>query len=447
MKRILLLFSLSWGVTYGQSPVLEKYISLGVESNLALKQQGLEVEKALKAIEIAKAQYFPLVNFAPTYSVAFGGRRIDIPIGDLLNPVYSTLNSLTGSTAFPQVENASEQLAPMNFHDTKVEVKLPLFNTDLKYNVLLQKNLLQSEEAKKKYLQYELRAAIETAYYQHLQAVEAVQIFGQAEALAQKYLNLNTKLHEHEEALKDAVLTAEYELSKVQQQKRDAEKNVRVSRAFFNFLLNRHLEEDLELDSVHFATLPTLLPQDAYALQAQRSRPELEQLQTAMNTQQTLIQMQEKNALFPSLFLGVNTGFQGFGYTFQRQAYMVGQVGMQWTLFHGGEKKRKVQQAKIGAQVWHSKWEEVKKQIEMQVYRSYLEAVESQKNLDSKQKDIARNQVRYALVESRYKNGGALSIEVTKAQNDLQVTQLAYSLEKLNSWIKYAELKKASGSE
>jgi outer membrane protein len=445
MKRIFLLISMSWGASFGQSPILDKYIALGVESNLALKQQNLEVEKALKAIEIAKTQYFPLVNFAPSYSVAFGGRRIEIPIGDLLNPVYSTLNTLTGSTAFPQIENASEQLAPMNFHDTKIEVKLPLFNSDLKYNVLLQKNLLQSEEAKRKFLQFELIAAIEAAYYQHLQAVEAAAIFDEAEALAKKYLTLNTKLLEHEEALKDAVLTAEYELSKVQQQKSEAEKNVRVSRAYFNFLLNRGLDEGVEIDSVGFSALPVLLPQDAYTAQAHRNRPELEQLQTALNAQHTLVQMQEKNALLPNFYFGMNTGFQGFGYTFQRQAYMVGQVGMNWTLFHGGEKKLKIQQAKIGARVWTSKIEEVKKQIEMQVYRSYYEALESQKILDNKQKDITRTSTVHALVESRYKNGGALPIEVTKAQNDLQITRLAYSLEKLNSWLKYAELKKASG--
>lgn len=445
MKRIVLLLCLGWGVSQGQSPVLEKYIALGLDNNLALKQQGLEIEKVLKAIDIAKTQFFPLVNFAPTYSVAFGGRRIDIPIGDLLNPVYSTLNTLTGSNAFPQVENASEQLAPMNFHDTKLELKLPLFNTDLKYNVLLQKGLLRTEEAKKNYLQYELKAAIEGAYYQHLQAVEAVQIFEQAEDLARKYKDLNAKLVLHEEALKDAVLTAEHDLSKVQVQKSQAEKNVRVSKAYFNFLLNRPLEENVEIDSLHFAGLPSVLTQDVYKDQAHRSRPELAQVQSALSTQQTLVQMQEKNALLPSLYLGINTGFQGFGYTFQRQAYMVGQVGMNWTLFHGGEKKLKIQQAKIGARVWNSKLEEAKKQIEMQVYRSYQEAVESQSNLQSLEKDISRTETLYALIESRYKHGGALPIEVTKAQNDLQTARMAYSLEKLNAWIKYAELKKASG--
>ncbi|MCD8540819.1 MAG: TolC family protein [Leadbetterella sp.] len=227
-KLLLLLLSLSTGTAgNAQSRILRDYVEEGVAANLALKQQNLEIEKTLKGIEIARTNYFPQVNFAPTYSVAFGGRKIDIPIGDLLNPVYSTLNQLTGSNAFPQVENASEQLAPMNFHDTKLDIKIPLFNSDIRYNVALQKDLLLTEEAKRKFLEYELRHAIEAAYYQYLQSLEAIKIYEASEKLLESHLLLNQKLVRHEEALKDVVLSSEYELSKVQQGKTEAGKTAK----------------------------------------------------------------------------------------------------------------------------------------------------------------------------------------------------------------------------
>ncbi len=69
-----------------------------------------------------------------------GGRTQDIPIGDLLNNVYSTLNQLTGQSKFPQVNNQSIQFLPNDFHDTRVEVVVPVVNTDLYYNRAIKKN-------------------------------------------------------------------------------------------------------------------------------------------------------------------------------------------------------------------------------------------------------------------------------------------------------------------
>nr|MCU0327083.1 TolC family protein [Spirosomataceae bacterium] len=150
MKKILLFLAIIYcqiQTTNAQSPILESYIQQGVESNLALKQQKLELEKALKAIDIAKSNFSPKISFNPNYTLALGGRRLQFPVGDLLNPVYSTLNKLTQSNNFPQIENVNEQLAPNNFHETKVSFQYPIYNTDIKYNLLIQKELLQTEEA------------------------------------------------------------------------------------------------------------------------------------------------------------------------------------------------------------------------------------------------------------------------------------------------------------
>lgn len=445
-KLLLLLLSLGAGAGgHAQSAILQRYLEQGITGNLALKQQNMEIEKALKGIEIARTNYFPSVNFAPTYSVAFGGRKIQIPIGDLLNPVYSTLNQLTESNAFPQVENASEQLAPMNFHDTKLEIKVPLFNTDIRYNVALQKDLLLTEEAKRKFLEYELRHALESAYYQYLQSLEAVQIYKNSEKLLESSLQLNQKLVRHEEALKDVVLSSEYELSKVQQEKAEAEKNSRVARAYFNFLLNRNLEEPVLADTALFHSLPTVLPLQEYTESSFRNRPEFEQLNAGLKTTQTLLQMQEKNALLPQVFLGANTGFQGFGYTFRDQAYMVAQVGLNWPIFHAGEKKMKIQQTRISGEILRTKTEEAKKQVEMQVYRNFRELETAISALQSKERDRTKTEKIFELVNTRYKNGAAIPIEVHKAQNDQLISQLTHSLARLEVWLKYAALKKEAG--
>src|SRR5436190_1390747 len=74
--------------------VIDDYVRLGLQSNLALKAQSLEVERSVAALDEARARYFPEVGFDARYSRSEGGRTIEIPIGQALNPAYQTLNSL-----------------------------------------------------------------------------------------------------------------------------------------------------------------------------------------------------------------------------------------------------------------------------------------------------------------------------------------------------------------
>ncbi len=76
----------------------------------------------------------PSVNLTASYTLAAGGRVIEFPIGDLLNGAYATLNQLTASQRFPQLENQKILLAPNNFYDVKVRTTYPIFNKDIQHN-------------------------------------------------------------------------------------------------------------------------------------------------------------------------------------------------------------------------------------------------------------------------------------------------------------------------
>jgi len=226
MKKLfyVLAFLFFWQKISAQSSILQSYINQGLESNLSLKQENLELQKALKSIDIAKSNLFPKISFSPNYTLAAGGRRLDFPIGDLLNPVYSTLNQLTKTNNFPQVENVSQLLAPNNFHETKFVIQYPIFNPDIKNNIALQKEILQSEYAKKKYLEYELKHNIEHAYYQYLQSLEAIKIYENSRGVLLDLNALNQKLLSSHVILKDVVLSSEYDLEKLEQQIVEAKK-------------------------------------------------------------------------------------------------------------------------------------------------------------------------------------------------------------------------------
>jgi outer membrane protein len=442
---ILIYFYLNTSL-FGQSKILNTYIEQGLSSNLSLKQEKLELEKALKGIEIAKSNLFPKIAFSPTYSLAAGGRRLEFPIGDLLNPVYSTLNKLTQSSNFPQVENVNQLLAPNNFHDTKFSIQYPIFNSDIKYNIALQKELVQTEYAKKKLLEFELRHSIEGAYIQFLQANEAIRVYQESLGLLNEVLNLNQKLVANQVALKDLVLIAENDLNKLNQQLQIALKNKDVAKAYFNFLINKPYNEEVLLDSLLIKNLPNSVILENLYESALENRPEFKQIESGIRVNEAAVLLQEKNARLPQLYVGANTGFQGFGYTFKNQAYGVLQMGLQLDLYHGYEKKHKIEQSKINKSILETKNEELKNQVKFQITQNYLELNSSLETYKNSQKPIETNIELLKILNSKFKNGNAIFLEVSKVQNDLMIAKISQTIAKYDTWIKYNNLKKVSAS-
>lgn len=447
MKKLIyaILFFSGLGKAWAQSTILDNYIKSGIESNSSLKQQDLELQKALKAIDMAKSNLFPKIAFNPNYTVAAGGRRLEFPIGDLLNPVYSTLNALTKTNNFPQVENVSELLAPHNFHDTRITFQMPVFNADIRNNIALQKQILTTEQSKKKFLMFELKSNIEAAYYQFLQASEALGIFEKSILLRKEFVELNEKLVKNQVALKDAVLSAQYELSKLEQQYLEAKKNQELAKSYFNFLLNKDLNTEILIDSTIINSQPAVGTLKFYQEWAQGNRPEFDQINSGKLVNMAVLQLQQKNEKLPQVFVGGNTGFQGYGYKFNNQAYVIAQIGLNWDIFHGYEKKHKIAQTKIEGNILDEKQKQVNQMIELQVKQKYLETQTAQSNLKPVEEAIQKTEKILELTESRYKNGNALVIEVNMAQNEVLIARLSSSIARFNVWIKYADLKKASG--
>ena len=448
INKILLLIAILPVFAQAQkSGILENYVEEGLQNNLSLHQESLEIKKSVEAIRQAKALFYPRLSFNPTYSYAAGGRRLNFPVGDLLNPAYKTLNELTGTNQFPtNIENVNELLAPTNFHDTKVNVQYSIYNPEIKYNYLVQKSLLSAQEAKKKVVENELRYNIETAYYQYLQSLEAVKILDNSGSVLGELVKLNKKLVANNTATKDVVFSSEYEASKLTQQKIEAENNSRVARAYLNFLLNRDLGNDIIVDStlinaelIDFGGTDQLT---GLKEKARTGRGELKQFDMSIQAARHAITLQQKAASLPSLFIGGNAGFQGYGYTFKNQAYMIMQAGLQWDIFKGYERKSKIQQAKIQADLLQTKKTDTEKQIELQTTQAYYDFVSAGEAQKASYDGMLNASQYFRVIDSRYRNGNVLLIEYIKAQNDVQTARLQQVITKYDVLIKRSILDK-----
>ncbi len=449
MKYTLLLMGwlLSATLVAQTSTTLAEYVQLGLENNLSLRQETLAIANATESFRQARALFYPRVTFAPTYSLAAGGRRLQFPVGDLLNPVYKTLNEMTQSNRFPQIENVDEQLAPNNFHDTKLSIQYAIYNPEIQYNYLIQQNLLSAQEAKKYVVENEIRSAIETAYYQYLQTLEAVRIYETSRTVLNELVRLNQKLVDNNVQTKDVVFSAEFERSKLEQQQAEARRNREVAQAYFNFLLNRDLNSSIEVDSTLLSqnSVNQLTPTGELASltdQATHNRQEFQQLSHSLNAARNAVRLNEMAGKLPSVFVGINTGFQGFGYTFSGQAYAVAQLGLSWDLFKGYERKSRTQQALIQTDVLKTRQQELERQIALQVNQAYYDLLAAREGWQATVSGLSKAEQYFRMIDSRYRNGSVLLIEYVKAQNDVLTARLQQSVSRYDLLIKYSLLQK-----
>ena len=445
---ILILTFPLWGLggCFGQS-LLESYVQEGLRNSLALKQESLEIEKAIENINQARALFYPRLTFSPTYSLALGGRKLEFPIGDLLNPVYSSLNQITKTDKFPQVQNVSQQLAPNNFHDTKLAFQLAIYDPQIKYNYLIQKNLVSVQEAKRKVLENEIRYNITTTYYQYLQTIEALKVYENARQTLNELVRLNQKLVANNVATKDVVIAAEYEISKLNQQVVLMTKNRELAKAYLEYLAQAPLppEGEFKTSELKVAFDRSLAIRQAPPLGAGGLVGGLLlQLDNSIKVAESVVTLNEKVLKLPSVFVGGNAGFQGFGYTFTNQSYAIAQFGLNWDLFKGYEKKSKIQQAKIQTEILKTKRLEVENQLELQVTQAFLEFQATRENLKLTEDAQAKAEAYFKLIDSKYKNGNVLFIEWIKAQNEVTAAQLQQTLAQFDVLIKKSLLDKVA---
>src|SRR5258708_521847 len=100
-------------------------------ANLELDGASAGVAQRLAALDQARALYLPSLDFSARYTRASGGRTIQFPVGDLLNPVYATLNQITLSASFPAGQNQQINFQRPRGQDTPGSLRQPLYDPRL----------------------------------------------------------------------------------------------------------------------------------------------------------------------------------------------------------------------------------------------------------------------------------------------------------------------------
>lgn len=425
----------------GQTSVLESYVNEGIENNLALKQQNLDYKQSLYAIEEARSYFFPQVSINARATFASGGRTIDFPVGDLMNPVYSTLNTLTASNNFPQVENEQIQFVRPFEQETKISLVQPVFNPSIYYNTRIQKELANSKSINLTIYQRNLIAEIKTAYFNYLKASKALELIDETRKLVLENIRVNESLFENDKVTIDNIYRSKAELSKLDQQMAVAEKNTDITRKYFNFLLNKDLDHEIIIDKTLGENLPTIQGKSSTSDLAS-GRSELKMVNSYASANKLSKKMVGSDYL-PTVLLAADYGFQGEEYRFtDDDDFATLSLVLKWDLFTGKKRKAKIQQSKIQGESLKIRQEELSSQLELQINAAYLDLLASEKAiLAAKEQQTSAEQTFY-LINKMYKEGQANLLQYLDAQTTYTNAKENYWLVVYDFYIKMAEYKK-----
>ncbi|MEM1321166.1 MAG: TolC family protein [Bacteroidota bacterium] len=417
---------------------LSGYLDKGLQSNIALQQLDFQLDAARYALAEAKANRSVQLDFTPQYTLAAGGRTIDFPVGDLLNPVYSSLNELTASNAFPQVDNVNELLNPHNFYDVKVRATYPLINPNIDINSSIQsmqRDLIREDIAIYK---RELFEQITKAYFDVMSARQATTIYQNAKLLIEESLRVNQSLYANDRVNRTVVARNEQDLLSINKDITNAQLLAKNAAAYLNFLINEPLDTPVNLD-----TLTGLPSMDIIATADVNQREELRKLTTAVQLNEKLVELASTYRK-PELNAFVDVGLQDFDFNVDGGSpYVLGGVSLQLNLYDGGKGQERIKKERSLVQARIKELDNTRSLLALDLFNTRNELQQAVETYNTEKSRIKLYEKIYRDALSLYKNGKANYIALLEARNDLTNARLDTSLALFQAWTKHAELIRA----
>jgi outer membrane protein TolC len=419
--NVILMLALS-KASMAQKP-LDKYVEIGIKNSIVLQQKNISLDKAVYSLKEANSLFFPSINLKGDYQSGEGGRQIAIPLGDMLNPVYGTLNQLTMSNSFPQISNVETNFFPKNFYDVKLRTSMPIINADLFYNRDIQKQQIKISEFEIEIYKKELSKNIKVAYYQYLSAAKAISVYENAIKVAQEAKRINEKLLNNGKTVKAYVLRAESEIQNLQSKITNSKQQEKNAQLYFNFLINASNDQVIDtLGSTELGeeNIKNYLVSDL----AISDRAELKAINQSISILSTVNNM-NKNYWLPKLngFIDLGSQASDWKYNDKSRYYFLG-LQLDIPLFAGGNQLYKIKKSKLDIDLQKSQLMYMQQQLNLSAnvaknsikshYQSYQSAI---------QQTIAAKAY-LDLIDKGYKEGINTFIETLDARNQLTISQI-----------------------
>ena len=407
----------------GHSQALEKYVDEGLKNNLVLQQKNISAESAMYSLKEARSMFLPSVSLLGDYQSGEGGRSIAFPVGDLLNPVYTTLNQMTGSNSFPHLDNVDINFLPNNYYDVKLRASMPLLNTDVIYNKKIQSSQAEMKQAEVEAYRAELTKEIKTAYFNYISSINAIVIYEKATELAREGKRITDRLAANGKAVPAYVIRSESELQQMEAKRKSAIQQSENAKMYFNFLLNADLNRSIDTTGSSNTDLSLIQSEISEEASVTR-RSELKVLSDAEAAYDNARKLSSAYYI-PKIAAYADYGSQASDWLYNSETrYYFAGVHFELPLFSGGQNTFKRKRAENALKNQQLFTESTTKQLTLaaraaknnlisalEVYQSSLKTEESARSYDR-------------LIQKGYAEGINSFIESIDARNQLTIASI-----------------------
>ncbi|MEM6723919.1 MAG: TolC family protein, partial [Bacteroidota bacterium] len=292
----------------------------------------------------------------------------------------------------------------------------------------------------------ELIREVRIAFYNYQKALQAIQIYQNAENLVAENLRTSESLYKNEMVTIDVVYAAEAEVKRVAQQSAEAEKQEAISKAYFNFLLNRRYDSEITPQPLDNFTKEAILSLDQATSLALQQRQELLQMDQVLRVNDRQRDLAKADRM-PQLNLQADYGVQGNGYNLDRESdFGLASAVLSVPLFQP-KTKHAVQQAKIDREITTTQIANLRQQIGLQVVESYYDLQAAIKSVELAQSEVESTAKAYRLVNTKFKNNLANNIELLDARTRKTNAEESLLIARFDYQVKLAALQFAVGEQ
>ncbi len=448
MRRILqislFLASLA-GIAIG-GDILDEYVRIGLENNLSIKQREIDYRKSIADLRKARGMFMPGVTLSSRYTRADGGRTFDVPIGDLMNPVYETLNEILAwggyDPKFPaNLENESYPILPEEEQETKVRVVQPLFKPEILFNYNIQSNMRLISKMEHDIYSRELELEIRRVYFNYLKALRGVNIYRKYLELTGENLRVSRSLFDNGKVTQEAVYRAEARMAQLEGELAAAEKDSTMSAVFFNYLLGRDSEAEIDIEDEDYSATP--ISQETAESLALANREEIIAIDCGLRAAKNYSRI-GRSAFIPGLVGVFDYGFQGENFDFDGEHdFWTASLLLEWNLFRGGQDWYSAKSGELEYDRLEIARRELIEQIKLQARDAREAVIVAEKLTESATAEVRSARAVFDIVEKKYANGMANQIEYMEAQTNLNEAEMRENIVNYELRIRLAELNRA----
>ena len=420
------------GTVSGQMSV-ENFITLGLERNQQLQAAEFQVVSAQRALKAARLSYWPTISLDARYLRAEGGRTIDFPIGDALNPVYQTLNGLTAGsnnpTQFPAIENLQFDLLRAREQDTRLKLTTPIYAPMVDAAIAAADARANDADASREIYARTLVRDIRRAYSGFGQAYAATEVLKASVVLLRENLRVNSALVASGSVTRDRELRANAELLAVQDRLQSGENSMAAARRYLNFLVNRAL--DAPISPVDPRLVDTRLvdaslagathePKGSSAL-----RPELSKLDANLALAHAGLS-QAAAVGKPSVGFGLDVGTQGEDYGFGGgKNFATAAIVLNWRVFDFGQTRAQKSSAAARISALQAERIALMSQLELAAKQAADDVRSATKRIDTALARQLAAEEGFRIVARKRDAGAATQVEFLDAERARTEAELA----------------------